>query len=41
MWKELTFRDSDLSRREFTGPPAAIEKQDRNRDGLVSPEEAK
>lgn len=33
-------RDSDVSRREFTGSPAAFDKLDLDHDGLISPEEA-
>jgi Ca2+-binding EF-hand superfamily protein len=32
-------RDGDLSRREFTGPPAAFLRMDQNGDGLIAPDE--
>ncbi|WP_417394598.1 hypothetical protein [Gimesia chilikensis] len=33
-------RDGDVSRREFTGPPAAFDRLDQNHDSLISPLEA-
>jgi hypothetical protein len=33
-------RDGDVSRREFLGPREAFDRLDRDRDGLIDPEEA-
>jgi len=33
-------RDGDLSRREFLGPRTQFDRLDRDRDGLIDPEEA-
>ncbi|QDT93680.1 EF-hand domain-containing protein [Gimesia algae] len=33
-------RDGDVSRREFTGSPAAFDRLDQDHDGLISPDEA-
>lgn len=33
-------RDGDVSRREFTGPPAAFDRLDQDHDSLISPQEA-
>ena len=32
--------DGDVSRREFTGSPAAFSRFDKDRDGLIAPSEA-
>jgi len=42
-WFRLMDRnqDGDVSRREFTGPPAAFDRLDEDHDGLISPAEAR